>query len=93
VEWLLAVRNSHAAGFSCQQDGSEVFCVAVPARDRRGSHQATCWRQGRTVVILGWLGSQNDEFADIAQYYRQTYPDARIVTSVGGCDRCCCCCP
>jgi hypothetical protein len=43
--------------------------------------------QGRTVVILGWLGSQNDEFADIAQYYRQTYPDARIVTSVGGCDR------
>ena len=39
------------------------------------------------VVILGWLGSQNEEFESLAQYFRTLCLDCTVHTTVGGSDR------
>lgn len=39
------------------------------------------------VIIMGWLGSANDEFETVAQHYRTMCPGCKVLTTVGGSDR------
>lgn len=39
------------------------------------------------VIIMGWLGSANDEFETVAQHYRKLCPGCKVLTTVGGSDR------
>ena len=39
------------------------------------------------VIIMGWLGSANEEFATVSQHYRKLCPDCKVLTTVGGSDR------
>jgi hypothetical protein len=40
----------------------------------------------RVVIIMGWLGSSNEEFATLSQHYRKLYPGCTVLTTVGGSD-------
>ena len=33
----------------------------------------------RVVIILGWLGSLNDEFDGLAEFYRERYPGCKVL--------------
>jgi hypothetical protein len=39
-----------------------------------------------TVLILGWLGSGNDDFAEVVKHYHSRYPGCKVVVTVGGND-------
>lgn len=39
------------------------------------------------VIIMGWLGSANEEFETVSKHYRKICPDCKVLTTVGGSDR------
>ena len=39
-----------------------------------------------TVLVFGWAGSGNDDFTDLTQFYRESYPSCKVVVTVGGSD-------
>jgi hypothetical protein len=51
------------------------------------SFQQTSAPCKQVVIIMGWLGSANDEFETVAQHYRQLCPNCTVLTTVGGNDR------